>query len=302
MINIGISVSSSYPEVSPQTAASWMVARAREARQAGLDTLFVGDHHATSSPYYQNNVMLARMLAEWGDKPFGALYLLPLWHPVLLAEQIASLSALAEGPFVMQCGLGDTRQGLAMGIDMRDRVARFTAVLRTLRALWRGDQVDEDRFWGLSKAQISPIPDSSVDVWVGATAPPAIARAARLAEGWLASPALTPNEAGADCGLYQNACHALDRQQGVTAIRRDILLAATGGAARERAAPYIAKGYRGIPEQALMIGSVEEVTASMRSLAAQGYSDVIVRNISADQSECLETIALLADVKANLVG
>ena len=108
MINIGISVSSSFPEVSPQTAASWMVARAREARQAGLDTLFVGDHHATSSPYYQNNVMLARMLAEWGDKPFGALYLLPLWHPVLLAEQIASLSALAEGPFVMQCGLGDT--------------------------------------------------------------------------------------------------------------------------------------------------------------------------------------------------
>ena len=31
----------------------------------------------------------------------GALFLLPLWHPVLLAEQLGTLASIAQGPFVM---------------------------------------------------------------------------------------------------------------------------------------------------------------------------------------------------------
>jgi alkanesulfonate monooxygenase SsuD/methylene tetrahydromethanopterin reductase-like flavin-dependent oxidoreductase (luciferase family) len=31
-----------------------------------------------------------------------------LWHPVLVAEQIGTLAAIARGPFIMQCGLGPT--------------------------------------------------------------------------------------------------------------------------------------------------------------------------------------------------
>src|SRR3954464_570905 len=50
--------------------------------------------------------MLGRLLAEWGDAPAGCLFLLPLWHPVLVAEQIGTLAAVAQGPFIMQCGLG----------------------------------------------------------------------------------------------------------------------------------------------------------------------------------------------------
>ena len=76
------------------------------AQQSGLDSLFVGDHHVTAQPYYQNSPMLGRMLAEWGAMPAGALYLLPLWNPVVLAEQVATLSCIAEGRFIMQCGVG----------------------------------------------------------------------------------------------------------------------------------------------------------------------------------------------------
>ena len=77
-MRIGISVCSSYPGIEPRTGADWMVARARTAWSAGLDSLFVGDHHVTPTPYYQNTAILGRMLAEWGDRPAGALYLLPL--------------------------------------------------------------------------------------------------------------------------------------------------------------------------------------------------------------------------------
>ena len=89
---------------------------------AGLDSLFIGDHHNVPVPYYQNVPMLGRLLAEWDDRPAGALFLLPLWHPVLLAEQIGTLASIASGPFIMQCALGGgAEQFDALGVSMRAR-------------------------------------------------------------------------------------------------------------------------------------------------------------------------------------
>ena len=188
-MRIGISVSSSYPDIAPNLAVNWMVARTRAANAAGLDHLFVGDHHSTKTPYFQNNVMLGRMLAEWGDKPFGALYLLPLWHPVLLAEQVGTLAALAQGRFIMQCGLGDARQGAALGVDMSRQVGLFVAALKVMQALWRGETVDESTYWQLQRARISPLPSEPVEVWIGALVAPAIATR-RDNRRWLAGGAV----------------------------------------------------------------------------------------------------------------
>ena len=278
-----------------------MIERARAAKQAELDTLFVGDHHVTPYPYYQNNVILARMLAEWGERPFGALYLLPLWHPITLAEQVGTLASLAAGPFIMQCGLGDERQGRAMGIDMSRRVGMFVASINTLRALWRGESVDEPRYWNISQAKISPLPAEPVDIWVGATADKAVERTARIAEGWLASPGLTPTQAGEAVIRYKQYCAEYDRTPTATAIRRDIYIGASSKAARQVVEPYIEGGYRGMSPEALMFGSVEEVAEQIKVLQGQGYTDVIVRNLSADQGQCLDTIHRLAEVKARLV-
>ena len=91
-MRIGMSLSSSYGvDDAREAPATWSSAPAPRG-EAGLDSLFVGDHH-NSGPrkYYQNIPILGRMLAEWGDRPAGALFLLPLWHPVHLAEQIAPL-------------------------------------------------------------------------------------------------------------------------------------------------------------------------------------------------------------------
>ncbi len=56
-MRIGISVSSSHHVEDPREGARNMIERARAARDVGLDSLFVGDHHVTPFPYYQNNVM-----------------------------------------------------------------------------------------------------------------------------------------------------------------------------------------------------------------------------------------------------
>jgi hypothetical protein len=47
------------------------------------------------TPYYQNTPILGR-LREWGEAPAGCLFR-SLWHPVLVAEQIGTLAAIAQG-------------------------------------------------------------------------------------------------------------------------------------------------------------------------------------------------------------
>ncbi len=301
-MRIGISICSSYTVDDPREGARYMVERARAARQADLDTLFVGDHHVTRSPYFQNVPILGRMLAEWGDKPAGALFLLPLWNPVLLAEQIGTLASIAQGPFIMQCGLGDDHQGVSMGNEPKQRAALFEAAMEVMRTLWRGEEATEKRYWSIQRARISPLPPEPVEVWVGAMAVPAINRTARLAEGWLASPGYTMAQAREGLNTYRQACVEHGRTPSAVAIRRDIFVGATSAQAKKVVEPYIQRGYRGISADALMYGCVTEVAEQLAAFEELGFTDVIVRNLSADQSESLATIERLAAVKAELAG
>ncbi len=301
MLRIGMSVCSSYPGAEPRDGARFMVERARAARVAGLDSLFVGDHHVTPTPYYQNSAILGRMLAEWGEQPAGALYLLPLWHPVLLAEQVATLAAIAQGPFVLQCGLGgDRRQAAGLGTDLGARVPMFEASLDIMRRLWAGETVSAEAPWRFENARISPTPPAPIDVWIGSQAEPAIRRTARLGEGWLASPGLTPPQAAESLNRYRQACAEFDRSPTAVAIRRDVFVGASAEDAMRVVAPYLERGYRGFSEDALIFGAVEQVAEQLAGFAEMGYTDVIVRNLSSDQAESLATIERLAEVKALL--
>ena len=141
-MKVGISITSAYPTGSGRDGATSMIARARAAAEAGLDSLFVGDHHVVPTSYYQNTPMLGRLLAEWDHRHAGALFLLPLWNPVLLAEQVATLACITRGPFILQCALGaNDYQFKAMGANIKVRPSAFEQSLRVLRALWKGETV-----------------------------------------------------------------------------------------------------------------------------------------------------------------
>ncbi len=49
-----------------------------------------------------------------------------------------------------------------------------------------------------------------------------------------------------------------------------------------------------------MVGGVEAVTSALRELEEIGYTDVIVRNLVADQAKAVGCIERLADVKKSL--
>ena len=300
-LHIGVSERSGYGAVDGRTGARWMLERVRAARDAGLESLFLGEHHATGGTYYQNAPMLGRLLAEWGDRPAGALFLLPLWHPVTLAEQVGTLACLTEGRFILQCALGGGEDQFGgMGVPLRGRVARFESTLAVLRRLLAGEEVTTYEPLRLTAARGGPLPPESVEVWIGASAPAAIDRAARLGDGWIAAPGLTPSQAASQLEEYRSRCAAHGRPVGVTAIRRDVHVGADTADAARVAGPILARGYRGLPPESLVVGGVGQVSQAFADLANLGYSHVLVRHLADDQSEVLASYGRLAAVRSAL--
>ena len=297
-MRVGISLTSRHVGTDARQAARHMIERTAAARKSGLDSLFVGDHHCTPAPYYQNVPMMGRLLAEWDDKPAGCLFLLPLWNPVLVAEQIGTLAAIAKGRFIMQCGLGgDEAQFLSMGANIKQRPSAFEESLDAIRRLSAGDTVTSHGRFVFENAHVAPRPAEPLEVWIGASARPAIDRAARLGDGWLASPGLTLDEARAQAALYKDRCAAYQRPPTVVAIRRDIYVGESRSDAEATLKSAIGAGYRGFDATALVSGTIDDVVASFRNLATMGYTDVIVRHLTNDQPKVLASLARLAEVR-----
>ena len=278
-----------------------MIERTAAAHRAGLASLFIGDQHVSPTPYYQNTPMLGRLLAEWGTAPAGCLFLLPLWHPVLVAEQIGTLAAIAQGPFIMQCGLGwGEDRFAAMGANFRTRPSSFEEALDIVRRLLAGETVSSSGRFRLAEASLALRPAEPVEVWIGASAPPAIDRAARLAEGWIASPGLTRDEARSQADLYRERCAAHGRQPGAVVLRRDVYVGESSSEARAVLQHAVGQGYRGVPGEALIAGSVDEVAEQFRGFGELGYTDILVRHLTNDQPKVLGSLERLAAVRAAL--
>ncbi len=300
-MRIGISLTSAHATQDVRAAARWMVERAGAAREAGLDSLFVGDHHVRPSPYDQNTTILGRLLAEWNENPAGCLFLLPLWNPVLAAEQIGTLASVAKGRFIMQCALGTGRSQFAgMGANMKHRPSLFEEGLDIVRRLLAGEEVTSHGRYEIERARIAPVPPEPVEVWIGGSVEPSIDRAARLGDAWLAGPELTLEQAKHWAAYYLERCAAYGRKPTCVAIRRDVYVGADDRDARAVAEPIIAAGYRGHDPSASTYGSVSEMTERLGRYGEMGYTDVIVRHLTDDQVTVLGSIGRLAMVREAL--
>jgi alkanesulfonate monooxygenase SsuD/methylene tetrahydromethanopterin reductase-like flavin-dependent oxidoreductase (luciferase family) len=135
-----------------------------------------------------------------------------------------------------------------------------------------GETVSSSRRYRVTKASLALRPAEPVEVWIGASAAPAIDRAARIADGWIASPSLTPEEARAQADFYRERCAAYGKQSTAIALRRDTYVGETSADAQSVLQQALSKGYRSIPAEALITGSIDEVAAHFHTCGELGYT------------------------------
>ena len=198
----------------------------------GFDLVVAGQHFAAPTlRYLQPIPYLTSIAMQFPTVEVATgILLLPLHHPLALAEEIATMDAVTGGRVTMGVGIGYSQDEFdAFGIDRTTRTERFEEALDIIRALWKGNSVTQQgRFFRLDKVEVStlPVQQPHPPIWVGAQVEASVRRAARVGDAWYAAPFPTHREL---IDLYQayleeRAAHG-NRAQAAIPVRREVYIA-----------------------------------------------------------------------------
>jgi len=298
-----MSLTSSYPRAhSSQTLFDNLRAQVELMAELGFASLSLGDHHITRDNYVQVLPTMCRMSAHSGDMQLIPLFLLPFYHPILLAEQVAMLDVMSGGRTTMICCLGHQPEAHeAFETPQKVRVSRFVETFDIVRRLCSADNVSyHGKHYNFDNVSINPKSlQQPLPMWIGSFADPAIQRTARMADAWVISPSWTPGRIEEKLHFYQSALQEFGRSAQVTEtiLRRDVHLAATPEAARQEAQGFFDRGYRGFGPQemqeSLIVGSPDECIRYLENVQRLGINHILFRPAFNDQQRVLQTIRLI---------
>lgn len=116
------------------------------------------------------------------------IYLVPLRHPLQTARTTTTAAELSGERILLGVGAGWLREEFdAMGIPFGERMPRTVESLEVLRKAWAGGTFDHHgTHFDFAPLQVTPRP-VRVPIIMGGNGPKALARAARLGDGWYSS-------------------------------------------------------------------------------------------------------------------
>ncbi len=183
---VGLFVPTAAPDARPDMA----VAFGQRAEAAGLASVWLPDRPVFANP--DPLVALAAVAATTSRVQLGTCVLLgTLRPPALLAKSVASLDALSGGRVILGLGVGSRADDFAAaGVPFAGRGARASELIQILRLAWSGAPLrHEGRVYQLDVGPVGPRPvqPGGPPIWLGGSAPAALRRAGRLADGYIAS-------------------------------------------------------------------------------------------------------------------
>jgi len=164
---------------------------ARLCEENGLDSVWTSEHHFVDDGYMPSlAVTSAAIAASTSTIEIGTgVVLAPLHHPLRLAEDAATVDCIAGGRFVLGVGAGWREEEFQrLGVPQAEAGRRLGETIRILRAAW-GDEPFEFRgkIFDIERTNVTPKPPRPIPIFVGGRAEPALRRAGRLGDGYLAT-------------------------------------------------------------------------------------------------------------------
>jgi alkanesulfonate monooxygenase SsuD/methylene tetrahydromethanopterin reductase-like flavin-dependent oxidoreductase (luciferase family) len=274
-VEIGVILGDVRTSVSPRDHLDQLLRQVEAAQRNGLTYVTIGHHYLYGDLRWLQPVpTLARLAAELDDHVTLATTIIqaPLYHPVALAEELATLDIMARGRLVVGVGAGyRSDEFSALGVDFAQRFAMLDESVDLMKRLWTEDHVTHTgRFWSLEDARphIRPWQEPHPPLWVGAMGPVGVRRSARLGDGWPVTPETKIPAMVRLLSLYEDERERLGKTQVRHPLRREIIPGVTTEAAFERFEYMAKERLVAYAQRQLATRDAGELTSSFREVAA----------------------------------
>lgn len=264
-----------------------VAAAARLAEEAGLDSVWAGDHLKCPAPVLDATICLGAAAAVTARVQLGfSVMLAGMRPPAWAAKQIATLQHLSDNRLRLGVGVGGEfpQEYEAAGVPHAQRGARLDEALARLPSMLSGGEPD-------ALEPPAPMPP----ILVGGRSDRAIERAARFGDAWL--PMWMSPET-----LAQRAerLAELAARHGRPTPSLSLLVLARidedAGTARAQAAAHL-NGQYGMDlarvERWTAVGSAAKVAAFLAPYAAAGVSEILLLPMGARPLEQIERLAMV---------
>src|SRR5512144_1822908 len=194
-----------------------VIAEAQLAEASGFDSCFFGEHHQDHDGFLPSPLIVATAVAARTTRlrVGTSVILLPLHHPVHVAEDVITLDLVSKGRVVLGVGIGyQPADFRAFNVPMEHRVGLFEESVEILRRAWAGEPFSfKGTHYRLDDVQIRPRPYQAggPPLWIGASIPAAVRRAGQIADAFVGTPSTSMGNAVALANAYRAAAREAGR-------------------------------------------------------------------------------------------
>ena len=275
------------------------------AEALGFHSVWVGDS-LTAKPRLDALTTLAAVGARTKRMRLGtAVFLAALRHPILLAQTVGTLDWLTEGR--IDLGIGYSRPNdpaqehefEILGLSAGKRIKMSEELVGVVRRLWTDNDVShEGKFSQFTHVTLEPKPvqPGGVPIWLASNnIESGLRRVGRIANGWINN--ITTPEIYREC-LEKIRAYAADAGRDPLSIEPGLYFTLAAGGKKEITegqtflSEYYNRPYEATAKAMLCVmGSWEEVAASIEAYRQAGARTIILRFATQDQLGQLEGCA-----------
>ncbi|MCW2793117.1 MAG: Flavin-dependent oxidoreductase, luciferase family [Nocardioides sp.] len=214
------------------------------AEELGFTSFHTTEHHFQSNGWAPSPLMVLAKAAGLTSTMRLAtnILLVPLYHPLRLAEDLAVLDNLSEGRISVGIAPGYASEEFhAFAIPMAERVGRFEEAIDILQLAWKGEPFTwEGKYFSIPWAHLVPAPvQETLPIWYGVSGPRLLERAAERRVPVTASPRHTISELKAHFDRYGAVAAETGYVPDERPVIREVFIAPTQEEAEAIAGPAI---------------------------------------------------------------
>ncbi len=264
------------------------------AEELGFDSAWLEEHHGVKNHYWPSPlVALAGMTTRTFRILLGTdIIVLPFYHPVRIAEDIALLDIMSNGRFILGAAIGYRPEEFALyQLSMEKRGGAYGEAIHLIRLLWTQESVTfHGEYYQVENVKIEPRPTRQPPIWLGGWGPLSLKRAATLGDAWVPGPTAGLEKLLAARKSYQECLLSAGKKLDSvpTPLTREVIIAETDEIAWELAERHLLINYRdeygGGKWKHPLIGAedtarVDEIDAISQDRFLVGNPDTVIRQL-----------------------